>query len=240
MANKKKNAATPSTTHRPAVRIGSRVRGTDDGVAGRIVWANAVSVKVRWDDGEQVTWKRDSLADRPIEIRDPDGDEQPPAAPADPAAAEPPATTGVPPAAAETAPPAPDAAAAPAAAATDAGAAEPALPVPEPAEETTATPSTQPGQTPAQPKRRKAPAAPKAKKVSALGAAARVLAEEGRPMTCRELIGAMAAKGYWTSPGGRTPAATLCSALLREIATKGGGSRFRKAERGQFARTAAA
>ena len=26
-----------------------------DGVVGRIVWANAVSVKIRWDDGEQVT-----------------------------------------------------------------------------------------------------------------------------------------------------------------------------------------
>jgi hypothetical protein len=25
-------------------------------------------VKIRWDDGEQVTWRRDSLADRPIEI----------------------------------------------------------------------------------------------------------------------------------------------------------------------------
>jgi hypothetical protein len=28
-------------------------------------------------------------------------------------------------------------------------------------------------------------------------------------MTCKELIGAMAAKGYWTSPGGKTPEATL-------------------------------
>jgi len=25
-------------------------------------------VKITWDDGEQVTWRRDSLADRPIEI----------------------------------------------------------------------------------------------------------------------------------------------------------------------------
>src|SRR5271168_4462846 len=52
------------------LKIGSRVRCTDDGVTGRIVWANAVSVKIRWDDGEQVTWRRDSLADRAIAIVD--------------------------------------------------------------------------------------------------------------------------------------------------------------------------
>ena len=38
------------------------------GTTQPIVWCNAVSVKIRWDDGEQVTWRRDSLADRPIEI----------------------------------------------------------------------------------------------------------------------------------------------------------------------------
>jgi hypothetical protein len=31
----------------------------------------------------------------------------------------------------------------------------------------------------------------------------------------------MAAKGYWTSPAGRTPTATLYSAILRELKTKG-------------------
>src|SRR5262249_53949573 len=51
---------------------GSRVRCSDDGVLGRIVWANAVSVKIRWDDGEQVTWRRDALAGKPIEIFDAD------------------------------------------------------------------------------------------------------------------------------------------------------------------------
>jgi hypothetical protein len=29
-----------------------------------------VSVKIQWDDGEQVTWRRDSLAGRPVEILD--------------------------------------------------------------------------------------------------------------------------------------------------------------------------
>src|SRR5262245_33926252 len=68
----------------------------------------------------------------------------------------------------------------------------------------------------------------KAKRLSALDAAARVLAEEGRPMSCRELVGAMAAKGYWSSPAGRTPAATLYAALLRELSAKGGHARFKK------------
>src|SRR5215469_6036946 len=69
MSSKKKTSTTPSTNLQ-TLKIGSRVRCTDDGVGGRIVWANAVSVKIRWDDGEQVTWRRDSLADRPIEILD--------------------------------------------------------------------------------------------------------------------------------------------------------------------------
>jgi HB1, ASXL, restriction endonuclease HTH domain len=73
-----------------------------------------------------------------------------------------------------------------------------------------------------------------AKKPSALDAAARVLAETGSPMTCKELIEAMAAKGYWSSPKGKTPAATVYSSLLRELTTKGKESRFKKAERGKF------
>ena len=81
-----------------------------------------------------------------------------------------------------------------------------------------------------------APAKPAAeKKIGAIDAAAKLLAETGHPMTCREMIDAMAAKGYWTSPGGKTPQATLYSAILREIATKGAQARFKKTERGKFA-----
>jgi hypothetical protein len=58
-------------------------------------------------------------------------------------------------------------------------------------------------------------------------------------MTCAEMITAMAEKGYWTSPGGKTPAATLYSAILREVQTKAAVSRFVKTERGKFARTSA-
>ena len=75
----------------------------------------------------------------------------------------------------------------------------------------------------------------KPKKLSAIDAAAKVLAEAKQPMSARQMIEAMAAKGYWTSPGGKTPWATLYSAIAREIATKGTESRFKKAERGKFA-----
>jgi hypothetical protein len=44
----------------------------------------------------------------------------------------------------------------------------------------------------------------------------------------------MAEKKLWTSPGGKTPHATLYSALLREIGAKGKDARFKKAERGKF------
>jgi HB1, ASXL, restriction endonuclease HTH domain len=71
--------------------------------------------------------------------------------------------------------------------------------------------------------------------MSALDAAAKVLAETGQPMSCPELIAAMAAKGYWSSPRGKTPAATLYAALTREATTKGAAARFRKVGRGQFA-----
>jgi hypothetical protein len=77
--------------------------------------------------------------------------------------------------------------------------------------------------------------ATRAKKLSALDAAVRVLGESGQAMSCAELIAAMAAQGYWSSPKGRTPAATLYSALLRELQTKGDQARFCKTDRGKFA-----
>ncbi len=77
----------------------------------------------------------------------------------------------------------------------------------------------------------------KTKKLSALDAAAQLLAETGQPMACKELIESMAQKGYWSSPGGKTPASTLYSGITKEIATKGKESRFQKTDRGRFART---
>jgi len=71
-------------------------------------------------------------------------------------------------------------------------------------------------------------------KMSGLDAAAKVLAENGVPMKCKDIVEQMLAKGYWTT-GGKTPAATLYSAMLREIDTKPGESRFAKTGRGLFA-----
>jgi len=252
MSSKKKNPTSPDTNPQ-AIKIGSRVRCTDDGVEGRIVWANAVSVKIRWDDGEQVTWRRDSLADRPIEILDAAGSEEQQAAPdaseetvSEPlvehattssASAEQPSEpipdepTTMPEDFAPEQPPTTD---------TQVEEARPSEQTQQaltPPERTTEQPET-PSAISKQPRTRKPKRAAddgKEKKLSALDAAAKVLADAGQAMNCQEMIAAMAEKGYWTSPGGKTPAATLYSAILRELTTKGSSSRFIKAERGQFA-----
>jgi hypothetical protein len=87
-------------------------------------------------------------------------------------------------------------------------------------------------------KKAKAPATDgeaKTKKVSAIDAAAKLLAGSKEPMGCKQMIETLAAKGIWTSPGGKTPHATLYSAILREINEKGKEARFVKTERGRFA-----
>ncbi len=87
----------------------------------------------------------------------------------------------------------------------------------------------------------KKPAAKKARakktkgKMSGLDAAAKVLAESGEPMRAKEIVEQMEAKGYWKSPGGKTPHATIYAAILREIRDKGKDARFKKMERGLFA-----
>lgn len=282
MSSQKKNLNSPATKL-PKLTIGSRVRCTDDGVEGRIVWANAVAVKIRWDDGEQVTWRRDSLAGRPIKILAADGDEDQSVssvaadanAPTDPrepspkesqaassvgqdlvSAEQPKVEAPAEPAAREPVL-AEQPAGVPSADSTEAAATVTLEPPPledtpaEAAVSIEAVSQTHTHREPAlgqpesdvvaakQPRRRerKQAADAQAKRLSALDAAALVLAETGQAMTCPEMIAAMAAKGYWTSPDGKTPAATLYSALLREITTKGSGSRFVKTQRGQFART---
>src|SRR5579885_2857597 len=74
-----------------AVQPRTRVRYAEDGAEGRIVWANAAAVKIQWDDGEKVTWKRAELAAKGLEILDDDqGTEPQEATPAvEPAAPEP-------------------------------------------------------------------------------------------------------------------------------------------------------
>ncbi len=93
---------------------------------------------------------------------------------------------------------------------------------------------------PVQKTAQKAPAKETDTKLSALDAAVQVLAETGRPMNCREMIEAMAEKGYWTSPAGKTPSATLYSGILRELETKGAAARFQKVDRGRFTLSPAA
>lgn len=239
MTSRKKNPTSPNTNTQ-TIKIGSRVRCTDDGVAGRIVWANADSVKIRWDDGEQVTWRRDSLASRPIEFLTESGDEDQHAAPA---ATEQSDRMESPLVESEAAPttkvtePASLSSEQNPAVSTQAEEAPPsdsAQQVPAPPEhpvEQTAAPSPAANRTR---KPKKAADDGKVKKLSALDAAAKILGETGTPMGCKELIEAMAAKGYWTSPGGKTPEATLYSAILREAQTKGDQARFRKTERGKF------
>ena len=76
---------------------------------------------------------------------------------------------------------------------------------------------------------------PEAKKErhSLLNLAAKALAETGTPLNCKEMVEKVLATGLWQTSG-KTPSATLYSAILREITTKGDAARFRKTERGKF------
>jgi hypothetical protein len=80
-------------------------------------------------------------------------------------------------------------------------------------------------------KKAKATSAP-TEKLSQLAAAERVLADAVQPMTCKAMVEVMAAKGLWTSPGGKTPEATLYSSILRNLRSE--KPRFKKVARGQF------
>jgi len=73
-------------------------------------------------------------------------------------------------------------------------------------------------------------------RLSALDAAAKVLAEANVPMNCRQLIETIIEKAYWQpTNAGKTPQNTLHAAINKEIKTKGCDSRFAKVGRGQFA-----
>jgi len=70
-------------------------------------------------------------------------------------------------------------------------------------------------------------------KPGGLSCALRVLQEEGKPLSCPDMVKLMLEKGYWKTDG-RTPSATIYSAIITEIKKKGADSRFRKTERGKF------
>ncbi len=79
------------------------------------------------------------------------------------------------------------------------------------------------------------PASPEATKVpmSGIDAAAKVLEEAGEPLNCRAIVERAFGAGYWASDG-KTPAATIYTAILREMQKKSEDARFRKVERGKF------
>lgn len=95
-----------------------------------------------------------------------------------------------------------------------------AKPVAKPAERASAKP------------KKAGPSKPVLKKQSGLDLAAKVLAESDRPLNAREIAERVIAAGWTTT--GKTPHATLYSAMLREIKAKGEKSRFAKSERGRF------
>ena len=70
------------------------------------------------------------------------------------------------------------------------------------------------------------------RKPGLLTLAAAVLKDAAAPMACKTIVEKVLAKGVWQTKG-KTPAATLYSAILRET-RKGQASRFRKVERGKF------
>jgi hypothetical protein len=91
------------------------------------------------------------------------------------------------------------------------------------------------GKKPGKPKAVREKKPDKPKRVSALDAAAQVLTDAAEPMGVNALVEEMGKRGLWSSPGGKTPGATLNAAIIREIATKAEASRFRKVDRGLFA-----
>ena len=70
--------------------------------------------------------------------------------------------------------------------------------------------------------------------MSCLDAAVKVLMSSDGAMDCQAIVGKAIAKGYWKTKG-KTPAATLYAAILREIQKQGKAARFIKTDRGRFA-----
>ena len=85
------------------------------------------------------------------------------------------------------------------------------------------------------PKSQKAPKPAKEKRMSGLDHAANVLAASKEPQNAVAIAERAIAAGWKTE--GATPHATLYSAIIREIATKGSESRFKKLDRGLFTTT---
>ncbi|MBC7771666.1 MAG: winged helix-turn-helix domain-containing protein [Pyrinomonadaceae bacterium] len=79
----------------------------------------------------------------------------------------------------------------------------------------------------------KPPKIAKVKKLGGLDAAAKVLEDAGKPMGCKEIMAEVFSRKLWAT-NGKTPESTVYAAIIREIASKGSESRFKKTARGQF------
>jgi hypothetical protein len=117
-------------------------------------------------------------------------------------------------------------------------AAEPAELMPEaPANATAAEPAPPPQAKAPKAKKGKTLKAPKERKMGGLTACAQILAEAKEPMSAKAMVEKAIEKGLWKS-NGKTPDATVYSAIIREIAAKGKDARFRKTAPGLFAANA--
>ncbi len=75
-----------------------------------------------------------------------------------------------------------------------------------------------------------------ARKPALLDFAVRVLRDSSEPLGTKEMVAKIIGAGWWNTKG-RTPEATLYSAIIREIGCRDGKTRFVKEGRGRFALT---
>jgi hypothetical protein len=116
------------------------------------------------------------------------------------------------------------------------GAAKPKAATREAAPAADVGPTAKSGAKVAQEAKGKKPKAAKPKgerKPGILTLAADVLKDAKAPMDCKTIVEKVLAKGLWQTKG-KTPAATLYAAIIREIAAKGKETRFHKTDRGMF------
>jgi hypothetical protein len=89
------------------------------------------------------------------------------------------------------------------------------------------------GKTPKAEKTAKTPKEKPARKPSLLDHAVAILKNAKEPLSCKEITEQVMKSTDWTT-NGKTPWATLYSAIIREIAEKKAESRFKKMDRGMF------
>ncbi|MEM7577504.1 MAG: winged helix-turn-helix domain-containing protein [Planctomycetota bacterium] len=76
---------------------------------------------------------------------------------------------------------------------------------------------------------------PQEKRLSLIDAAVRVLGDAKEPLGCKQMVERIVERDLWSPrSGGKTPHATLYSAILRDIQKHGDDARFTKVDRGQF------